>query len=505
MGRKAAAGTGTIRKKTVTRSGKQYTYWEARFTAGYDPGTGKQVQRSITGKTQKEVAQKLKAATAAIDQGTYIAPCKLTVGEWLDTWAADYLGGVKPTTVKVYKNNLQRHIKPVLGAVVLSELRPHMVQKFINGMELSSSSVRLAYKVLHQALEKAVKLEYISRNPAAGCELPRLEQKEIHPLEDQQVAALLRAVKGGRLELLVSIALFTGLRQSELLGLTWDCVDFQKGTLLVNKQLSRILHREESGLFLSPKSGKSRTITPAPSVLKTLKEQRRRQAEMQLKAGSLWNNAHNLVFTNETGGPLEQWRVEKDYQAAVEAVGLAGARFHDLRHTYAVNAIRAGDDIKTIQGNQLSRILHREESGLFLSPKSGKSRTITPAPSVLKTLKEQRRRQAEMQLKAGSLWNNAHNLVFTNETGGPLEQWRVEKDYQAAVEAVGLAGARFHDLRHTYAVNAIRAGDDIKTIQGNLGHASAAFTLDRYGHFTERMRQDSAARMEGFIKGVLGL
>ena len=98
-----------------------------------------------------------------------------------------------------------------------------------------------------------------------------------------------------------------------------------------------------------------------------------------------------------------------------------------------------------------------------------------------------------MQLKAGSLWNNAHNLVFTNETGGPLEQWRVEKDYQAAVEAVGLAGARFHDLRHTYAVNAIRAGDDIKTIQGNLGH------------FTERMRQDSAARMEGFIKGVLGL
>ena len=110
-----------------------------------------------------------------------------------------------------------------------------------------------------------------------------------------------------------------------------------------------------------------------------------------------------------------------------------------------------------------------------------------------------------MQLKAGALWNNAHNLVFTNETGGPLEQWRVEKDYQAAVEAAGLVGARFHDLRHTYAVNAIRAGDDIKTIQGNLGHASAAFTLDRYGPFTERMRQDSAARMEGFIKGVLGL
>ena len=86
MGRKAASGAGTIRKKTVTRSGKEYTYWEARFTVGRDPGTGKQIQRSITGKTQKEVAQRLKTATLAVDQGTYITPTKMTVGAWLDTW-----------------------------------------------------------------------------------------------------------------------------------------------------------------------------------------------------------------------------------------------------------------------------------------------------------------------------------------------------------------------------------------------------------------------------------
>ena len=79
MARKAAAGTGTIRKKTVKRGGKEYTYWEARYTEGYDPGTGKQIQKSFTGKTQKEVAQKLKAATAAIDEGTYTAPSKMTV------------------------------------------------------------------------------------------------------------------------------------------------------------------------------------------------------------------------------------------------------------------------------------------------------------------------------------------------------------------------------------------------------------------------------------------
>ncbi len=78
---RAANGNGTYRKKTVIRNGKEYTYWESRYTAGYDPGTGKQIQRSITGKTQKEVIQKLKAATAAIDAGTYIAPSKMTLAK----------------------------------------------------------------------------------------------------------------------------------------------------------------------------------------------------------------------------------------------------------------------------------------------------------------------------------------------------------------------------------------------------------------------------------------
>ncbi len=110
-----------------------------------------------------------------------------------------------------------------------------------------------------------------------------------------------------------------------------------------------------------------------------------------------------------------------------------------------------------------------------------------------------------MKIKAGPAWGNEHNLVFTNPLGHPLTHQFVDRSFKRLIKKAGFDGVRFHDLRHTYAVNAIRAGDDIKTIQSNLGHASAAFTLDRYGHFTERMRQDSAARMEGFIKNVLNL
>ena len=389
MARKNAKGAGTIRKKTVTRGGKEYTYWEARVTTGRDPGTGKQLQRSFTGKTQKEVREKMQAAAVEINQGTYTAPQRMTVGQWLDVWASDYLGGVKPATMSSYKSQIKNHLKPALGAVRLSELHAHTVQRCINGLEgYTPATIRQAYKVLHNALEKAVELDYIPRNPADKCTLPRMEQKEIKPFDDEQTAALLQAVKGGRLEYIVSVALFTGLRMSELLGLTWDAVDFDKGTVTINKQLARPEHRK---------------------------------------------------------------------------------------------------------------------AGLFISPKSGKARTITPAASVFTVLKAQRRRQIENQLRAGSLWDNVHNLIFTNETGGPLCQHSVTDWFTAAAASAGLEGARFHDCRHTYAVNAIRAGDNIKAIQGNLGHATAAFTLDRYAHFTEQLQRDSAARMEGFIKGVLNL
>lgn len=382
MAKKNAKGGGTIRQRPDGR-------WEARYTVGRDPGTGRQVQRSVYGSTQKEVRQKLAQAIAAIDNGTYTAPSRLTVGEWLDIWQRDYLTSLKPCTVRTYQTAVKNHIRPALASIRLTALHPHMVQGFINGLELAPSSVRLVYQVFHTALEKAVRLDYIPKNPTCGCELPRMDRKEVHPLDDQQTGALLAAAKGHPLEQLVTVALFTGMRQSELLGLTWDAVDFTAGTISVNKQLSRLEHREKSGLFVSPKSGKSRTISAAPLVIRAIQSQRVRQAEMQLRAGPLWNDPHGLIFTNEAGGPLEQRAV--DYQ------------------------------------------------------------------------------------------------------------------FRRIVNAAGMEGVRFHDTRHTYAVNAIRAGDDIKTVQGNLGHATAAFTLDRYGHFTEQMRRDSAARMEGFAKSVLNL
>ena len=389
MAKRAAQGAGTIRKKTVTRKGKEYTYWEARITVGRDPGTGKQIQRSFSGKTQKEVREKMQAAAVEVNTGTYIPPAKMTVGQWLDIWASEYLGDKKPGTVMAYQANIKNYLKPALGAVKLSDLHPHAVQSFVNGLtNISPGTIRLAYKVLHVALEKAVQLEYIPRNPSAKCILPKEEAKDIQPLDDAQSAILLAASKGTDLEHIISVALFTGLRMSEIVGLTWDSVDLKKGVITVDKQLVR------------------------PSQ-----------------------------------------KIDK----------------------------------------------------VFISPKGGKTRIIAVAPSVVATLKKQQKRQLEMRIKAGMAWSNENNLIFTQEDGQPFYQWKLAKSFQVILDDADLQGVRFHDLRHTYAVNAIRAGDDIKSIQGNLGHATAAFTLDKYGHFTERMKQDSASRMETCIKDVLNL
>lgn len=396
MARKSASGTGTIRKKTVTRSGKQYTYWEARYTEGRDPGTGKQIQRSITGKTQKEVAQKLKAATASIDQGTYIAPSKMTVGEWLDIWARDYLGGVKPYTVVAYTGTIKNHIKPALGAIKLSALNAHTIQGFYNDLTaeregkpgLSPKTVKNVHGVLHKALQQAVAIGYLRFNPADACTLPRVVKKEPRPLDELESKGFIQAIQGHRFEMLYTVTLFTGLREGEVLGLKWDCVDFKKGTLIIDKQLQREKKKNGAYIFAPLKNDKARTVTPAAWVMRLLRTYRARQAEQRLKAGKLW-----------------------------------------------------------------------EDSG----------------------------------------------LVFTNELGHHLAIHTVYKDYKSLVATIGRPDARFHDLRHSYAAAAIHSGDDIKTIQGNLGHATAAFTLDVYGHVTDQMKRESAARMDSYIKDVLGL
>lgn len=350
---RSARGTGSIRKNSKTVNGKTYTWWEARYSAGVDPGTGKRIQKTVSGKTQKEVAQKLKAATAAIDAGTYTEPSKMTVGEWLDIWAAEYLGNVKILTVSAYKSSITHHIKPNIGAVRLDKLNAHTVQSLYNGLgaTLSAKTIKNVHGVLHRALAQALANGYIKTNPADSCVLPRAEKKELKPLDEIDTKNFLGAIQGHQFELLYTVTLFTGMREGEVLGLTWDSVDFNRGTITISKQLQKDKHTGSQYFLASLKNDKPRSVTPAPFVMELLTKQKQLQEEWKAAAGELWDNKFDLVFTNQLGGNLIPQTVVRHYKDIVTIIGRPDARFHDLRHSYAVAAIRSGDDIKTVQGN----------------------------------------------------------------------------------------------------------------------------------------------------------
>ena len=139
MAKRNAAGAGSIRKKTVLRDGREYVYWEARLTVGVDPGTGKQIRRSFSGKTQKEVREKMQAAAVTVNDSTYQEPSKLTVSDWLDVWLAEYTGDVKPLTRSTYKNKVESTIKPAFGAVNLQALKAPQIQKMLNDLQRGTS------------------------------------------------------------------------------------------------------------------------------------------------------------------------------------------------------------------------------------------------------------------------------------------------------------------------------------------------------------------------------
>jgi len=344
---KNAKGGGTIRKRSDGR-------WEGRYSIGFDPQTGKQIQKSVYGATQKEVRQKLTQVTAEIDEGIYIEPNATLLKDWLQIWLRDYIGNVKPATVKSYTDHVKMNIVPYIGKTQLGKLSPAMIQSMYNTLQrekgLSPKTIKNVHGVLHRALTQAQKMGYIRLNPLDAVTLPRIEKKQIKPMDDEDLTRFLKEIKGNPYESVFFVTVFTGLRQGEVLGLTWDCVNFEQNTLYINKQHGKVKGGKEY-VFSSLKNDKPRMIVAADGVMDVLKKQKARQQRWAELAGKAWDNADNLVFTTELGRYLSNQTVYLAFKKVVRALDMEHVRFHDLRHTFAVNSLKAGDDIKTVQEN----------------------------------------------------------------------------------------------------------------------------------------------------------
>ncbi|MBQ6175397.1 MAG: site-specific integrase [Clostridia bacterium] len=348
---RAANGNGTIRQRADGR-------WEGRLTVEWDAGSGKQKQRSFYGWSQKEVAEKLRAAAVERDKGLNVkTPEKITVSSWLQTWLTTYCTTIKPNTLYTYKKQVDCRIVPALGAVKLTALRPDQVQKSVNNLTkgddpLSPKSIKNCVAVLRSAMTRAVQNDLIRKNPCDNVELPKAKKKEIQPLDETGIAEFMKAISGHHNELIFKIALFTGMRQGELMGLKWSDIDFDKGLITIQRQL---VHGKTKGTGYSMASTKTdaiRTIRPAPLVLDWLKSWQKEQSALRLRFGKQWgDNFGGLVFTDVTGQHLCHSTLTHEARRFGKAIGKPDLRFHDLRHSYAVMCIRAGDDFKTISSN----------------------------------------------------------------------------------------------------------------------------------------------------------
>ncbi|MBI2862918.1 MAG: site-specific integrase [Chloroflexi bacterium] len=302
--------------------------------------------------TRSAVAAKLAAALEALQRGLDPTPEEQLFGPFLERWLNDVAKHtVRLSTLESYSQQARLHIIPILGKFRLVKLSPQRLQAFCSqklAEGLSLRTVQYLRAIIHRSLDQALRWGLIARNPADLVDPPRPRTQEIKPLTLEQTARLLETAKPGRFYALYVLAITTGLRQGELLGLKWADLDIATATLYVRQQLGRT---KAEGLKLGePKTAKGRRSVALPVVaLNALREHRRAQLEERLLAGSEWKDS-DLVFVNHFGGPLERQNIlRRSFVPLLEKAGLPRIRFHDLRHSAATLLLSQGVSAKVIQ------------------------------------------------------------------------------------------------------------------------------------------------------------
>jgi integrase len=327
MAKRRGNGEGSITRRKDGR-------WEARYTAHTASGPKRKV---IYGKTRSEVAEMLAKAISDRSSGLTFDAGSLTVGDFLDRWLKDSVRDtVRQRTYERHEELVRLHIRPALGRLKLKALTPAHVQGFYRDRldsGLSPATVQKIHVVLHKALSQAVRWNLIPRDATKAVNAPRPAPKEICPLSPDEARRFLEAAHGDRLEALYILAVHTGMRQGELLGLKWEDVDLEGGVIHIRRTLTRNRGRLLLG---EPKTKRSRrTVRLTGTAVEALREHLECQLEEIERLGDLYQDV-GLVFTTEVGTLISPTNLRRrSFARLLKRAGLPSKRFHDLRHTCA--------------------------------------------------------------------------------------------------------------------------------------------------------------------------
>ena len=326
----------------------------------------RQVRRWISGKTQGEVQDALRRLQSELHQGLLSPGGELTVGELLDQWLTyKEREDVKPNTLRSYRDTARLYLKPHLGKTKLEKLRPLDVEHLLGWLRQDGkSAAQMAYtlRVLKMALKQAVLWQLVARNAADAVRPPRRQSAELQVWTSAQAASFLQVSEAHRLHAAFFLALMTGMRRGEILGLKWEDIDWERRRLRVRHNLVEVRSEAVAGkmhagrqtvssvraVLQTPKTSASRrNVALSPGTLQKLREHQQRQDREKALLGPDWDD-QGFVFANVFGGSTEPRALYGWYRQIVAEAGLPAIRFHDLRHTAASLMIQNGISAKTV-------------------------------------------------------------------------------------------------------------------------------------------------------------
>lgn len=369
--RKRAAGS----RSSIHRD-EQQNGWSGWVSFGSDPLTGKRVRRHVRGATKNEVVDKIECLEIERRQVGCRFSDDMTVAQWMSHWLLICEHTLKSKTVDGYASHVHTHIIPNLGDIRLRDLRAEYLELALDrltnhrkphiGESASPATKNSVLRVISSALAVAVDRELISNNPAKRVKPFAGTDKEIEPLNREEVAKILDAIRNRRNGARWYLAFMLGLRQGEALGLKWSDIDFENGSLAIRRaiQTSPWRHgctspglcgkprhcpqRHRAPIVTTPKSNKSRrTLSLGVQTLTMLKQHRRTQAAERLQAGSLWND-EDWIFPTTVGTSISPRNDYREWQGILELAGVRKVRVHDVRHTNATALLVGGIDPRTV-------------------------------------------------------------------------------------------------------------------------------------------------------------
>lgn len=343
---KRANGEGNIRKRKDGR-------WLVTFPTGLYKDNGKREYVYRYTDTQAEAAEVLRQLQAEKAMGISQSTTTVTVGEWMENWIEKHKAPkLAPATLTSYRNNFRLHIKPYIGNIPLKKLGTYQIQRCLDAIGGSCSTFVKNYNICHGALEKAVELGMIVRNPCKGVAFPKDDTEAMRVLTQEEQGRFINALAGEYYRPMFLMYLYTGLRLGEGIPLTWEDIDLEKRTIRVNKK-AIVRHDYASHTaklevqdFCKTKSSKRRVVITM-GLVKELKAHKAAMMNQARQEGRVWSNS-DLAFPNTKGNMLYSRNLQTSLEKIFARAGIEGATMHTLRHTYATRCFEAGVDIKAV-------------------------------------------------------------------------------------------------------------------------------------------------------------